>query len=88
MHRAYDLADIITAASPSHTARILEAKQCGATGVEPQPLLAEAITESCFARAAPPAQAFASFSRTSNTSVSRLSRGEFPTVINLSKRSY
>ncbi|MGW2787611.1 hypothetical protein ACWC3X_41545 [Streptomyces populi] len=68
MHRAYDLADIITSVSPSHTARIPETKQRGATGVEPQPLLTKAITESCFARAAPPAQAFASISGTSDTS--------------------
>ncbi|MFE2384568.1 telomere-protecting terminal protein Tpg [Streptomyces misionensis] len=40
--------DIITAVSPSHAARILEAKERGATDDELQPLLAEAITESYF----------------------------------------
>ena len=40
--------DIITAISPSHTARILEAQERGATDEELQPLIAEAITESYF----------------------------------------
>ncbi|CQR59526.1 Hypothetical C [Streptomyces leeuwenhoekii] len=40
--------DVITAVSPSHAARILDAKERGATDDELQPLLAEAITESYF----------------------------------------
>ncbi|MEE6269112.1 helix-turn-helix transcriptional regulator [Streptomyces diastatochromogenes] len=40
--------DIITAVSPSHAARILDAKEHGATDEELQPLLAEAVTESYF----------------------------------------
>ncbi|MEU6482004.1 hypothetical protein ABZ858_35045 [Streptomyces sp. NPDC047017] len=40
--------DIISAVSPSHAARILDAKERGATDDELQPLLAEAITESYF----------------------------------------
>ncbi|MFJ6792097.1 telomere-protecting terminal protein Tpg [Streptomyces angustmyceticus] len=40
--------DIITAVSPAHAARILDAKERGATDDELQPLLAEAITESYF----------------------------------------
>ncbi|WP_437109813.1 telomere-protecting terminal protein Tpg [Streptomyces sp. enrichment culture] len=40
--------DIMTAVSPSHAARILEAQERGATDDELQPLLAEAITESYF----------------------------------------
>ncbi|MHB6912722.1 telomere-protecting terminal protein Tpg [Streptomyces sp. DB-54] len=40
--------DIITAVSPSHAARILDAKERGATDDELQPLLAEAITDSYF----------------------------------------
>ncbi|MGW3954024.1 telomere-protecting terminal protein Tpg [Streptomyces sp. NPDC004752] len=40
--------DIITAVSPSHAARILEARERRATDDELQPLLAEAITESYF----------------------------------------
>ncbi|MEU6175808.1 helix-turn-helix domain-containing protein [Streptantibioticus parmotrematis] len=40
--------DIITAVSPSHAARILDAKERGATDAELRPLLAEAISESYF----------------------------------------